>query len=71
MGFTRTGTRGSHAQFEDAQSHKVTVDMHLPEFSPFLIKSMISQAGLTRPQFYGATKSTAKKINKRFEDEID
>jgi hypothetical protein len=32
------------------------------EFDDRLIKIMISQSGFTREEFYGATKSTAKKI---------
>lgn len=32
------------------------------EFDQTLIKRMIEQTGFTREEFYGATKSTAKKI---------
>lgn len=63
-GFVRTAFRGSHAQYEMG-SHKVTVDMAVKDFNTYLIKSMIAQSGLTREDFYGATKSTAKKIGKR------
>ncbi len=33
------------------------------EFDETLIKSLISQSGFSREEFYGATKATAKKIN--------
>jgi len=39
--------------------------MAVKDFNPFLIKSMIAQSGLSREAFYGATKSTAKKIGMR------
>jgi len=35
------------------------------EFSVDRIKDMIDQSGLTRVEFYGSTKRTAKKINLR------
>jgi predicted RNA binding protein YcfA (HicA-like mRNA interferase family) len=57
---------GSHAQYEsvrDGKSYKVTVKTNVDEFNDFLMKSMIRQSGLTREDFYSATKSTAKKIN--------
>ncbi len=63
-GFARTAFRGSHAQYENGQ-RKVTVDMAIKDFNSYLIKSMIAQSGLTREAFYGATKSTAKKIGRR------
>jgi len=44
----------------------VTVDLHYPEFDDKMIKSTISQSGLNREQFYGATKRTAAKIGLRF-----
>jgi len=59
-GFVRTAFRGSHAQFEKG-SFKVTVDMAVKDFNAYRIKSMIAQSGLSREQFYGATKSTARK----------
>jgi predicted RNA binding protein YcfA (HicA-like mRNA interferase family) len=65
MGFERKATRGSHAQYENEKRCKVTVDLAVSEFTDFLLKSMISQSGLTREEFYGATRSTAKKINLR------
>jgi predicted RNA binding protein YcfA (HicA-like mRNA interferase family) len=57
---------GSHAQYESVRggkSYKVTVKTNIDEFNDFLMKSMIRQSGLTREDFYSATKSTAKKIN--------
>ena len=43
----------------------MTVDMAYREFSVDRIKDMIDQSGLTRVEFYGSTKRTAKKINLR------
>ncbi len=59
---------GSHAHyvaFIHGIARKVTVKMNVTEFNDFLIKSMIHQSGLSREEFYGSTKSTAKKINLR------
>ena len=64
-GFVHERTTGSHAHYWGrikGQSRLVTVDMHYPQFDPRLIKRMIEQSGLTRREFYGSTKSTAKKI---------
>ena len=47
-------------------SKLVSVDMGQKDFGDWLIQRMIEQSGLTRAQFYCATKSTAKKINRRF-----
>jgi predicted RNA binding protein YcfA (HicA-like mRNA interferase family) len=57
---------GSHAQYEavrGGKSYKVTVKTNAAEFNDFLMKSMIRQSGLTREDFYSATKSSARKIN--------
>jgi predicted RNA binding protein YcfA (HicA-like mRNA interferase family) len=65
-GFSLEHFVGSHAQYEsvrEGKSYKVTVKTNVDEFNDFLIKSMIRQSGLTREDFYSATKSTAKKIN--------
>ncbi len=40
----------------------VDVDTHYDTFTVETIKYMIGQAHVTREQFYGATKRTAKKI---------
>ena len=65
QGFVLKETEGSHAQYEKGPQ-KVTVDMAVREFDPFLLGSMIRQAGLDRDTFYTSTKIGAKKINKRF-----
>ena len=67
LGFLFKRQEGSHAHYEklaqDGKSRKVvTIDMAESEFWPKLLKSMISQSGHTREQFYGATPKTAKKI---------
>lgn len=64
QGFQLKETEGSHAQYEKG-SRKVTVDMAVKEFDPFLLQSMIRQSGLDRDSFYSSTKAAAKKINKR------
>lgn len=65
-GFEKKAQRGSHEQYEgqiNGTLHKVTVDIHSSPYDYFLIKSMIEQSGMSREEFYGATKTTAKKIN--------
>jgi hypothetical protein len=56
-----------HPVYERAADKKrpravVPVDDY-DEFDETLIKSMISQSGFSREEFYGATKTTAKKVN--------
>jgi predicted RNA binding protein YcfA (HicA-like mRNA interferase family) len=65
QGFAFKETEGSHAQYEKG-SRKVTVDMSVKEFDPFLLQSMMRQAGLDRDSFYSSTKAGAKKINNKF-----
>lgn len=66
-GFLFKRQTGDHAQFErgpipsDPQRRVVTVDRGAGDFGDKLIKSMIAQSGMTREQFYGATKRTAQK----------
>lgn len=62
--FVYDRTTGSHEQWvlEGKSRHIVTVDAAVQEFGVRLMKSMINQSGLTRAEFYGATKQTAKKI---------
>ncbi len=67
LGFEKKRQVGSHAHYErlagdEGQRTVVTVDMSVDEFWEDLMKSMIRQSGVTREQFYGATKRTAKKI---------
>ena len=66
--FTYTRTTGSHEQYEGivrGKRRSVVVDLHYGQFTVKLIKYMIGQSGLTREEFYGSTKRTAKKINLR------
>lgn len=54
---SKSGT--SHEQWAkvvDGQLFKVTVDKPKAPFSPILIKSMASQAGLSKKEFYKACK---------------
>jgi len=65
-GFTYIRASGSHEHYEGTIKNKrrvVTIDLHYDQFSDKLIKYMIAQSGLTRDEFYGSTKRTAKKIN--------
>ena len=65
-GFIFKDQRGSHEQYEGTYNNivrKVTVDVHDSPYDDFLIKSMISQSGMSREYFYSATKTTAKKLN--------
>jgi predicted RNA binding protein YcfA (HicA-like mRNA interferase family) len=67
--FAEKNREGSHVQYEhlpddkDDQRRIVTVDTGEKEFDDFLIKSMIRQSGLTREEFYGATKRTARRAS--------
>ena len=65
LGFKKT-RHGKHPVYErpaDAKlSRKVIPVDDYDEFDETLIKSMISQSGFTREEFYGATPKTAKKI---------
>jgi len=40
----------------------ITVDMNYRDFDPGRIGDMMQQANLTREEFYGSTKRTAKEI---------
>lgn len=68
--FTLRETEGSHEQWEHddfkGQARLVTVDGSHDVFSQNLMHSMLSQSGMTRDEFYGQTRSTAKKIGLRF-----
>jgi len=66
-GFSFKRQTGSHQHYECASGEGgtrrvVTVDISIDQFWEELMKSMIRQSGLSREQFYGATKKTAKKI---------
>lgn len=55
LGFTLRTTKGSHEQWvkdENGKRFKVTVDNHHSPFGPFLVDSMVKQAGVTKKQFY-------------------
>ena len=66
LGFFWKHQEGSHCAYERAACSKrkravVTVDTAKSEFDEFLLKSMIRQSQFERAEFYGATKSTARK----------
>lgn len=55
LGFTHQSTHGSHEQWtkvEQGRKYKVTVDCPKSPFTQTLIKSMASQAGVTKKDFY-------------------
>lgn len=65
-GFDYDHSRGSHEYYSSILKGKrrlVTVDKSYREFDIDRIKDMIDQSGMTREEFYGSTKRTAKKIN--------
>lgn len=73
-GFTFKDQEGSHEQYEGVikgKTRKVTVDRNDSPYDDFIIKSMLQQSGLTRDEFYTATKTTAKKINMKKLDSLD
>jgi predicted RNA binding protein YcfA (HicA-like mRNA interferase family) len=66
LGFTKRGQTGSHAQYfrpadDQRKASLVTVDMHIKDFDDDLMHSMVRQSGFHARQFYGSTKSTARK----------
>ncbi len=65
-GFDYDHSRGSHEYYSGVLKGKrrfVTVDKSYKEFDIDRIKDMIDQSGMTREEFYGSTRRTAKKIN--------
>jgi predicted RNA binding protein YcfA (HicA-like mRNA interferase family) len=69
LGFQYSHSEGGHDFYKGTHSGKnwkVTVDPKASPFGDFLLKSMISQAGVSRDQFYGATKNTASKAGLKF-----
>jgi predicted RNA binding protein YcfA (HicA-like mRNA interferase family) len=65
-GFALARTRGGHEYYLGSirgQARLVTVSIHYREFSAQRIVDMIAQSGMTREEFYGSTKHSAKKIN--------
>lgn len=63
--FDHKRTTGDHEHYEKRHSgkrHLVTVDTGANQFDAHYLKSIISQSGYSRNQFYGATPRTAKKI---------
>jgi len=65
FGITYTKSKGGHDFYEGThhdERRKVTVDPKCAPFSDDLLKSMCSQAGCTRDEFYNATERTAVKI---------
>ena len=49
-GFTQTSQRGSH-QYWEKPGYKVTVDVKYPEYSGWLLRTMIQQSGLPAALF--------------------
>lgn len=65
-GFEFKDQQGSHEQYEaviNNKKRKVTVDKNDSPYDDFILRSMVEQSGLTRVEFYTATKTTAKKLN--------
>jgi predicted RNA binding protein YcfA (HicA-like mRNA interferase family) len=57
LGFVKTNQEGSHEQYEkivDGRKYKVTVDCHHGEVSAKVIKSIVSQAGVSKLEFLKA-----------------
>ncbi len=59
-------TRASHEYYRGlvrGRIRNVTVDRHYSELDVKRVRDMIDQSSLSRDEFYGSTKETAKKIN--------
>ena len=68
-GFMFIRRKSTHLHYEGTTHKKkrlATVDDGIDEYSDDLLKSIIGQSGLSREEFYCSTKSTAKKINKKY-----
>ena len=64
LGFRYSNSAGGHDFYKATHSGrawKVTIDPKESPFNDFLLKSMISQSGYSRNQFYGATKKRPRK----------
>mgnify|MGYP001419128834 CR=1 FL=1 len=71
LGFVEIKKRGKgdHRFFileRNGQTYIPQVDNGCPEYSDDILKLLIDETGFTRKQFYGATRSSAKKINLRY-----
>jgi predicted RNA binding protein YcfA (HicA-like mRNA interferase family) len=67
--FIYSHSRGDHKYYYGVikkKSRTVTLKMRIDVYSNDLLKYMIAQSGLTREEFYGSTKETAKKIGVKF-----
>ncbi len=74
LGFKSSHSEGGHDFYVGVYAgtkRKVTVDPKCAPFDAFLLKSMCSQAGCSRVEFYQATKKTAKKIGKPKKNSAD
>ena len=63
-GFVVVDSKGSHEKWRTTikgQERNVIVDDY-DEFDGDVLRSIVNQSGLTREEFYGATKKTSKKI---------
>jgi len=66
LGYELKGFLGDHKIYEDGQGHNVHVDMGEREFGTPGMTIIIRNTGLSREEFYGATKESAKKIGIRY-----
>jgi predicted RNA binding protein YcfA (HicA-like mRNA interferase family) len=65
LGFEEVCCEGSHCKYQamiGGIKRSVTVDRAINDFDDFLLRSMVRQAGVSRQEFYGATKATKLKI---------
>jgi len=70
-GFFLDRTTGSHAQYGGTireQFCRATVDLHYRDLDEWMIKRLILQAGLTREEFYGSVRESARKIGLRADE---
>ena len=65
LGLRYSHSEGGHDFWKGmvgGRPRKVTVASHLREFGPDLLQFMANQAGVSRKDFYRATKATAQKV---------
>lgn len=58
--------KGDHRIYEDDKGHNVQVDMGERDFGIRGMKIIIDNSGLSRDEFYGATKQSANKARLPF-----
>jgi predicted RNA binding protein YcfA (HicA-like mRNA interferase family) len=71
-GFVFKKSKGDHKYYVhnvNGRTYIAQIDMGNPVYNDKWIKLVIKEAGMTREQFYSATKSTARKVGLHWSEE--